>query len=171
MKSIFKTMLCLCAVCCFSTHMHAKQQMADTVYTGGKIYTVNEDQPWAEAVAIKDGKFIKVGSADDVKPFIGDKTKVIDLGGKLVIPGLIDAHSHPGAAAYDLFYKWALPSFVDKPTWPELRDKIVEGKKKMPEDATWFLGHSYTRTAWPEEKYNRQFLDEVFGDTPAFLYM
>jgi len=99
--------------------------VADVVYTNGKIYTVNEKQPWAEAVAIKDGKFIKVGSADDVKPLIGDVTKVVDVGGKLVIPGLFDAHSHPGVAAYDLFNKWVLPSFVDKPTWPDLQAKLV----------------------------------------------
>ena len=147
------------------------QQVADTVYTNGKIYTVNEALPWAEAVAIKEGTFIKVGSNDDVKPLIGDDTNVVDLAGKMVIPGLIDAHSHPGVAAYDLFNKWALPSFVDKPTWPDLRAKLEEGAEKLPQNAPWFLGHSYTRTAWPEEKYNRQYLDEVFGDTPAFLYM
>lgn len=166
MRTIMPAILGLIAVCSIS---HA--QIADAVYTGGKIYTVNEKQPWAEAVAVKDGKFIKVGSVDDVKTLIGDDTEVVDLRGKCVIPGLIDAHSHPGVAAYDLFNKWALPSFVDKPTWPELRAKLVEGKEKLPKDATWFLGHSYTRTAWPEEKYNRQYLDEIYGNTPAFLYM
>ena len=163
--------LCPIVTCllCIGTKAHC--QVADTVYTNGRIYTVNEQQPWVEAVAIKGGKFIEVGSADDMKSMIGDDTETIDLGGKCVIPGLIDAHSHPGVAAYDLFNKWALPSFVDKPTWPELRNKLVEGKKNMSAEAAWFLGHSYTRTAWPEEKYNRWFLDEVFGDTPAFLYM
>ena len=54
---------------------------ADSVYTNGKIYTVNENQPWAEAVAIKDGKFIKVGSDMDMESFIDEKTEVIDLEG------------------------------------------------------------------------------------------
>jgi len=146
-------------------------QYAELVYTNAKIFTVNEAQPWAEAFAIKGGKFIKVGSAEQVKPLIGKDTSVIDLAGKFVIPGLIDAHTHPGVAANDLFNKWALPSFVDKPTWDDLHAKLLEGKEKMPAGAKWFLAHSYTRPSWPEDKYNRQFLDGIFGDTPVFLYM
>ena len=84
MKTFVTAMLGLMALCSI-----ANAQTADTVYTGGKIYTVNEEQPWAEAVAITDGKFIKVGSADDVKPMIGDDTKVVDFIGKFVMPGLI----------------------------------------------------------------------------------
>ncbi len=72
----------------------ASAQMADVVYTNGRIYTVDEKQPSAEAVAIKDGKFIVVGSADDAKAVTGDATKVVDLGGKLVLPGLHDQHVH-----------------------------------------------------------------------------
>ncbi len=55
------------------------QQSADVVYTNGRIYTVNEAKPWAAAVAIKDGKFIGVGSNEELKRFVGESTKVIDL--------------------------------------------------------------------------------------------
>jgi opacity protein-like surface antigen len=55
-------------------------QIADTVYTNGKIYTVNEKKPWVEAVAIKNGKFMKVGTNADIKAVIGKATKVINLG-------------------------------------------------------------------------------------------
>ncbi len=68
---------------------------ADTVYTNGKIYTVNEAQPWAEAVAITDGKFTAVGSAADVKVLIGNGTEVIDLKGGFAMPGIHDTHVHP----------------------------------------------------------------------------
>ena len=67
---------------------------ADTVYTNGRIYTVDEARPWAEAVAIKDGAFLAVGTVDEVKAFIGDDTTVVDLGGKLAMPGLHDQHVH-----------------------------------------------------------------------------
>ena len=67
---------------------------ADTIYTNGNIYTVNEAQPWAEAVAIKDGKFIKVGSNAEVQVHEGDDTEVIDLSGKFAMPGMIDVHTH-----------------------------------------------------------------------------
>ena len=68
---------------------------ADVVYTNGKIYTVDETQPWAEAVAIKDGKFLAVGSNTDVNASTGDSTRVVDLGGKFVMPGIVDMHAHP----------------------------------------------------------------------------
>jgi predicted amidohydrolase YtcJ len=69
-------------------------EVADTVYTNGRIYTVDEAQPWAEAVAIKDGKFLVVGSAADVEAVTGEGTEVVDLGGKFVMPGMIDVHTH-----------------------------------------------------------------------------
>ena len=62
--------------------------VADTVYTNGRIYTVNEAQPWAEAVAIKDGKFLVVGSNAEVEAVTGDDTDVVDLGGGFAMPGI-----------------------------------------------------------------------------------
>ena len=70
-------------------------EVADTVYTNGKIYTVNQAQPWAEAVAIKDGKFLVVGSGADVEAVSGDGTQTVDLGGRFAMPGLVDTHTHP----------------------------------------------------------------------------
>ena len=60
---------------------------ADTVYTNGKIYTVDEAQPWVEAVAIKDGKFLVVGSNTEVEAVTGAGTEVVDLGGAFAMPG------------------------------------------------------------------------------------
>jgi len=68
--------------------------IADTVYTDGRIYTVNAAQPWATAVAIKDGSFAVVGSVADVEDVTGEGTEVVDLGGRMAMPGLIDTHNH-----------------------------------------------------------------------------
>ena len=65
------------------------------VYTNGRIYTVNDAQPWAEAVAVRDGKYVVVGSADDVATVTGDSTDVIDLNGAFAMPGIGDTHIHP----------------------------------------------------------------------------
>jgi len=73
---------------------HAAQPVADIIYTGGDIVTVNELQPSAEAVAVRGGKIAAVGYRDEIMKLKGPKTKVIDLGGKTMIPGLIDAHGH-----------------------------------------------------------------------------
>jgi len=73
----------------------ARKGAADIVFTNGKIYTVNRKTPFAEAVAVKDGKFMEVGSAQDIKRFVGERTRVVDLGGAFAMPGFIDAHIHP----------------------------------------------------------------------------
>jgi len=67
---------------------------ADTIYTGGNIITINAAAPSAEALAVKDGKILGVGSKADVLKTQGRATKVVDLGGKTMLPGFIDAHSH-----------------------------------------------------------------------------
>ena len=72
----------------------SQEVIADAVYTNGRIYTVNEQQPWVEAIAVKDGKFLVVGSESDVQAVTGDATQVVDLVGRMVMPGLIDTHIH-----------------------------------------------------------------------------
>ena len=71
-----------------------KKVMADKVYKNGFVYTVDAVLTQAEAFAVKDGKFIAVGSNDDMKGFTGKNTKIVSLKGKMVMPGLIDSHIH-----------------------------------------------------------------------------
>src|SRR5271169_4240018 len=68
--------------------------VADVIVVHGKLYTVNPAQPWAEAVAIKDGKIVAVGNNEDVLKLRGTGTRVIDVKGNLVLPGFGDAHVH-----------------------------------------------------------------------------
>ena len=86
----------------------ASRTGADLVLRGGRIFTVDDRQPWAQAVAIRDGRFIYVGDDAGVQSFVGAHTRVSDLGGKLAIPGLVDAHTHPGNMGH----------YGDK--WPEI---------------------------------------------------
>jgi predicted amidohydrolase YtcJ len=68
---------------------------ADLVIDGGKIYTVDQKRSVVEALAVRDGKIVFTGSTSDAKPWIGPQTKVLHLGGRLVLPGLFDSHLHP----------------------------------------------------------------------------
>jgi predicted amidohydrolase YtcJ len=68
---------------------------ADLVIDKGKIYTVDQKRSVVEALAIRDGKIVFSGSSNDAKPWIGPQTQVLHLGGRLVLPGLFDAHIHP----------------------------------------------------------------------------
>jgi len=72
----------------------AKKEMADIVFLNGVVWTVNPEQPRAEAVAIKGEKIIAVGSSPDLQKLIGEETEVIDLKGRFLLPGFIDSHTH-----------------------------------------------------------------------------
>ena len=73
----------------------AKDGKADVVLRNGKIYTADPARSIGQSIAFTGNSIVAVGDDDEVTPLIGPATKVIDLGGKLVLPGLIDTHTHP----------------------------------------------------------------------------
>ena len=76
--------------------------MVDLVLVNGKVWTGNPAQPWAEAVAVRDGKIFAVGTAAEVRKLSPSGTKLVDLGGSLVLPGFIDSHTHFLAGGFAL---------------------------------------------------------------------
>ena len=79
--------------------LRAQQQSADVILTNGKIITVDDRFSIAQAIAIKGDRFVAVGTNQEIGRFAGPNTRRIDLGGKSVVPGLIDAHAHLMRAA------------------------------------------------------------------------
>jgi predicted amidohydrolase YtcJ len=71
-----------------------KEAAADIILTGGNIITMDSGKPMAQAVAIKGGRFLKVGRDPEAQAFAGSRTEKIDLKGKTVTPGFIDSHQH-----------------------------------------------------------------------------
>ena len=108
------TLLVLALATVFSCNNKPKET-ADTIYTNGKIYTVNEAQPWVEAVAVKDGKFIKVGTSAEIEALQGENTTVVNLDGQFAMPGLGDPHIHPAMVMPKRVY-CALPGTFYEPT-------------------------------------------------------
>jgi len=144
-----------------------KKETADTVYKNGRIYTVNGKNPWAEAVAIKAGKFIKVGSNADVDKFVGKDTKVIDLGGKFAMPGIHDVHVHP---AYPYTYKidgqLDFPSSFSK---EEIQTALKNYAAAHPEKK-WIRGKQWNDALFPPDgKMHKEFIDAVVPDRPVLL--
>src|SRR5262249_3900317 len=83
----------------FGATVLAAQETADLILHHGKIFTADRDFNVREALAVKGGRLIRVGSNDEVLQTRGPGTSVFDLGGKMVLPGLIDSHSHPTDAS------------------------------------------------------------------------
>jgi predicted amidohydrolase YtcJ len=100
-----------------SAQTSAGQNMAATlIVMNGRIVTQDERRSFASAVAIRDGRFLAVGSDWEIMPYRGDTTRVIDVGGRTVIPGLNDSHMHPirGGLNYNLELRWdGVPSLAD----------------------------------------------------------
>jgi predicted amidohydrolase YtcJ len=74
----------------------AQDVSPDLVITNARVFTADPQQPWAEAVAIRDGRIAAVGSSADISALTGEATRTIDAGGRLLVPGLTDAHMHLG---------------------------------------------------------------------------
>lgn len=97
----FTVLLIALAACSQDPADSSTTESADIIITGAKIFTSDKQQPWAEALAIKDGKFIYVGDASGIGSYTSARS--VDLQGKLVIPGLTDGHSHPGYVNVEKF--------------------------------------------------------------------
>ena len=90
-----KALYVLLSILLFSlTPTSTKVEPADLVFRNGNIYTANEKQPHAEAVAVKADRIVFVGSNAEAKKYEGSKTRVVDLHGATMLPGLTDAHYH-----------------------------------------------------------------------------
>ncbi|NIS49739.1 MAG: amidohydrolase family protein, partial [Phycisphaerae bacterium] len=142
----------------------AKDVKADVVYRNGFVYTVDGVRSRAEAFAVKDGKFIAVGTNEDMKAYTGENTKTVDLKGKMVMPGLIDTHIHPLRGALTaLGLAFPVTSSVDD-IKAAVKKYIADKKLKK---GDWVEGAKW---AIDYKKLNAKMLDEVSPDNPVFLH-
>ncbi len=157
-------------------------QIADKVYRNAKVYSVALDgtETHAEAVAIRDGKFIYVGDEAGVKAWIGDATEVVDCGGKSVIPGLGDAHMHLAHSA-ELFGTCSFSEIVPNPKTDTPEGVLKQMQEKLKTyaeahkdravirgigwDRTWFSGGLQGIV----RPFTRHDIDAVVPDRPVVL--
>ena len=130
-------LLILVAACGAEQPTGAEQESvaADTVLLGGKILTVDAEFSIAAAVAIKDSRIIAVGDDETVASFVNESTKIIELQGKTVIPGLIDNHMHFIRAAQ----RWNLQARIDGVTSRARALEIIAEKAASMEPGEWVI--------------------------------
>lgn len=143
----------------------AAQPAADLVLLNGKIWTANERQPRAEAVASIGSRIVAAGASADIRKWVGPATRVIDLRGRLVTPGFNDAHVHFFSGGAGL----SGVKLRDARSQAELRDRIAAFAAKLPE-GRWITGGDWDHENWsPAELPARQLIDAVTANHPVFV--
>jgi predicted amidohydrolase YtcJ len=141
------------------------QPAAGLVLLNGKVWTVNPAQPRAEAVACLGSRIVAVGSNDEIRKWVGPGTEVIDLGGKLVLPGFNDAHVH----FFDGGKNLAGVQLRDAKSEDEFRRRIAEFAAKQP-DGRWITGGDWDHENWtPARLPTRQLIDAASAGHPVFV--
>lgn len=140
---------------------------ADVLFTNGNVYTVDPQQPTAEAVAVLGNRILAVGSSDELAGLADRSTKVVDLAGRTLMPGLNDNHLHPPGLGLSLTLINASPQTVD--SIEEIKQRFGEATSDAAPDA-WIRGRGYDDTRLAEQRHpTRHDLDAVTGDHPAYL--
>ena len=137
---------------------------ADLLFVNGAVYTVDAARRWAEAVAVRDGRIVALGTSDDLVELRGSSTEVVDLGGRMLVPGFQDAHVHPINAGLeqlrcDLSQDHGLEAYLDR----------IRAYVSSHPTASWILGGGWSVDVFPGGNPRAETLDGLVSDRPAFL--
>ncbi len=144
---------------------------ADTLYVNATFYTVNPDQPVAQALYEVDGRIAYVGSEAGARAKVGRETQIVDLGGHTVVPGLIEGHGHLMGIGYARLNL----DLMNVANYEELVEKVAVAVDKA-EKGDWILGRGWHQSKWEPQPakmvkgfQTNQRLNEVSPDNPVFL--
>jgi predicted amidohydrolase YtcJ len=136
---------------------------ADMIITNGRIYTVDPAQPWAEALACRDGRILAVGSNQDIRSIAGPGTLRFDAAGHLILPGLVDAHVH--------FLQYALRrkqiSLFGVSDFNQVRERVATAVQRA-QPGHWIIGWGWDENLWNIQP-NAHHLDEIAPNNPVVL--
>lgn len=147
--------------------MSSKPAAADLVVLNGRVYTVDSQRSWANAFAVRGGRIIAVGEEAAVKPLIGEGTRVLDLDGRMAMPGIVDVHTHMMMGGQAALFELRLSNM-------ERRDgilkKVREAAEKTPE-GKWVIGAQWGSDliATINTEESLRLLDEASLGRPVLL--
>ena len=138
------------------------KQSAERVFVNGKIWTGDEKRPQAKALAIRGDRIIAVGTPEEVTTAVGADAAVVDLHGRLVVPGFQDSHAHwPGSSVNDVDLHGA-------ETLQEFQSRLAEFARAHPK-LPWITGHGWGYSAFPNQTVDKKYIDAVIADRPVYV--
>ena len=160
------SLACLAGFSSVGSLAMAASPAADLLLVNGRIYTQNPDQAWVEAIAIRDGKIEALGSTEELQARQDGKTRLIDLGGKMVMPGINEAHSHPVWGGLKHLFQCNFPFTVTPDVLAETLKACVARSETL-----WIQGGQWDSDFFKTHKIAspRQWLDAVSGDKAIVL--
>lgn len=139
---------------------------AKYILYNGRFYISNEGREYAEACAIGGKKLLRVGTLEECEVFKDDETEAMDMGGRLILPGLIDGHTHPETIAKSR-WRVQMPEFDSK---EELLEFVRNYCDEHPvEETPYFFGECYPSTMFDENGPRKEWIDEYVSDRPVRL--
>src|SRR3982750_3264504 len=150
---------------CLMTGVASKVETVDIVFKNGNVYTVNDRQPRAQAIAVKGDRIVFVGSDSEAQKYTAKQTRVVDLHGQTVVPGMTDAHYHligvgQREMTLNLEGTTSLEDFLAK----------VKARVERARPGEWVTGRGWIETFWkPPQFPTRQDLDAIAPRNPVFL--
>jgi len=143
----------------------SSQVAPDYVVINAKVFTIDEDQPQAEAFAVKGDRFTAVGSSSDIRNLASSGTETIDAEGMTVVPGFIDAHSHPSSAGVNELVQVN----ADLRSITEIKE-VLRQRAAITQEGQWVRAFKYDDTKLAEGRpINRFDIDEVVPNHPAVV--
>lgn len=163
-------LLILVGLVVFSCQQKKPALVADKIIFNGPIYTMDENNPEVEAIAIKADTFLYVGTKSEVERYRGETTEMINLEGETAIPGLIEGHAHIMGVGYNLLNL----DLREAKSYEEVVDMVAERAKNAP-SGTWITGRGWHQDKWIEQPEMRKgfpthdLLSEKVPDHPVYL--
>jgi len=150
------------------------QEAADTIYTGGRILTINDAQPTADAVAVRNGRILAVGDADSVLAYRGDSTAIFDLAGRTMLPGFVDSHGHVVMGGLQALSANLLAPpdgmVTDIASLQATLSAWAQDNADVVEQVNMIVGFGYDNAQLAELRHpTRQDLDEVSTEIPIMI--
>jgi len=134
------------------------------IFRGGRVFTADAENPWADSIVVEDDRIVFVGDAQAATAIAGDDAELIEVNGGLVLPGFVDGHVHvtlTGSAMLKAYLR-------DADSVEEIQRRVKEWADENP-DAPRVLGTDWIHSVLPNNKPTKEILDAVVSDRPVYL--